>query len=78
MSIPTPLPGMPEPLDWQDPLTQVTIELQIEEILASQTVMLETLNSILARFNDLATEIRPTLDSLTNHPLIKMLSKKGS
>ena len=47
----------------------------LARILKGQEDMQETLTAILAKFTDLSTEIRPTLDSLTNHPLIKMLSK---
>jgi len=60
----------------EEPTEDAEAYLQmVAMILKRQEAMQETLTAILEKFNDLSTEIRPTLDSLTNHPLIKMLSK---
>lgn len=48
---------------------------RIDNVETKVDAIQETLTAILTKFTDLSTEIRPTLDALTNHPLIKMLSK---
>lgn len=50
--------------------------LCIEDIAIKQDQMQATLDAILAKFDEVANEIKPLIDQLSNHPMAKMLGLK--
>jgi hypothetical protein len=65
MTEPTPLqllPAPPQPTN--------------AEVLARVEQLQTTLDAILAKFNEIAGEIKPMIDTVSNHPMMRMLGVK--
>ena len=48
----------------------------IRQTLDRQVKMQTTLDAILAKIDGIATDVKPTVEMLINHPMIKMLGGK--
>ncbi len=54
----------------------MTDQPELQDVLDAQVKMQATLDAILAKFENVAGDIKPMIDQLASHPLMKMLGVK--
>jgi hypothetical protein len=73
-SSPEPLPELPpEAVAWK---VQDETEITLDILCAKVDLMQATMDAILAKFDGIASEVGPVVESISSHPLFRMIGGK--